>query len=139
MTQVSPSQVLRKEGCCSTFSPLIPVPPQKKKERKARQDCHHHFSRVPFFFLSNFRQSGKGKSSPQTSDKYLLKHPVPKALHSQYSCSHKNRNKGPMDVFILLPIRTCNLQPGELLLLPGYLFLSSKAQWFLKLSTQALA
>ena len=44
-----------------------------------------------------------------------------------------------MSVFMLLPIGTGSLQPGELLLLPGYLLISSKAQWFLKLSTQASA
>lgn len=111
----------------------------KKKKRKPDKIVIIISQSLLFSPYSNFRQSRKDQSSPQTSNKYLLKHPVHKILHSQSSCSHRKRNQGPIGVFIVLQIGTCDLQPGELLRLPGYLFLSSKAQWFLNVSTQASA
>ena len=51
----------------------------KKKEKKAIQNRYHHFPEFAFFPYSNFRQSRKDQSSPQTSNKYLLKHPVHKS------------------------------------------------------------
>lgn len=51
----------------------------KKKEKKAIQNRYHHFPEFAFFPYSNFRQSRKDQSSPQTSNKYLLKHPVYKS------------------------------------------------------------
>ena len=78
ITQLSPSWTLWKEGYCSTFSPLL-LSVKKKKEKKAIQNRYHHFPEFAFFPYSNFRQSREDQSSPQTSNKYLLKHPVHKS------------------------------------------------------------
>lgn len=102
-----------------------------KKRKESQTKSLSSFPRVCFFPPTVISGNRKDQSSPQTSNKYLLKHPVHKILHSQSSCSHRKRNQSPMSVFIVLQIGTHDLQPGELLRLPGYLFLSSKHSGFL--------
>ena len=105
-----PFWTLKREGCCSRFSPLLtPV----QKETAGRPSGLHS---PDFVFLPHvdLRKSG-GTSLLLRLIMNISKCLVSPKLSLTVQCSHKNRTKGPISAVIALP-GDYSLQPVKMVL-----------------------